>query len=118
MYTVKCTVCLENLPTLKVNAASICTCCHDDSHSPKLYSTQNNMYPGPVPPELKVSHRYAACMEDLSVLLFVGRELRVFGCYSFYCICFLLTLFNDMTLLSLTLCLKNHLQNLTAEERI
>ena len=35
------------------------------------------MDPGPVPPELKVSYQYAACIEGLSVLikfLFVGRE--------------------------------------------
>ena len=93
LASVKCTVCLENFPTLKVNATGICTRCHDDSYSPKLCSAQNNMDPGPVPPELKVSYQYAACIEGLSVLikfLFVGRESRVFGCYSFYSICFLL----------------------------
>ena len=67
---VKCTVCLENFPTLKVNAAGICTCCHDDRHSPKLYSAQNNMNPGPVPPKLKVSYPV------LIKFLFVGRELE------------------------------------------
>ena len=53
---VKCTVCLENFPTLKINNDGICTRCHEDKHSPKLYSAHNNMDPGPVPPELKVSY--------------------------------------------------------------
>ena len=56
LAAVKCTVCLENFPTLKINTAGICTRCHEDKHSPKLYSAHNNMDPGPVPPELKVSY--------------------------------------------------------------
>ena len=56
LTSVKCTVCLENFPTLKVNTAGICTRCDGDKHSPKLYSPQNNMDPGPVPPQLRVSY--------------------------------------------------------------
>ena len=50
----KCTVCLENFPSLKVNTSGMCTRCHSDKHLPKLYSPHNNMDPGPVPLELRV----------------------------------------------------------------
>ena len=52
---VKCLLCLEELPTLKVNEVGICTCCNGDKHIPKLYCAQNSMDPGPVPTELTVS---------------------------------------------------------------
>jgi len=48
--------CLENFPSLKINTAGICAQCHGDKHLSKLYSAQNNIDPGPVPPELTVSH--------------------------------------------------------------
>ena len=51
----KCTVCLENFPSLTINSAGVCLRCHSDKHEPKLYSPQNNMDPGPVPLELTVS---------------------------------------------------------------
>ena len=55
LTSVKCSICLEKFPTVKVDTAGTCTRCHADKHSPKLYSVQNNMDPGPVPPELTVS---------------------------------------------------------------
>ena len=50
-----CTTCLEKFPGMDVNGQSECFRCSRDKHLPKLYSSHNNMNPGPVPPELMVS---------------------------------------------------------------
>ena len=60
---VRCSVCEENFPGLNVESASssrstntdICAGCQNDKRIPKLCSSDNNMNPGPVPPELQVS---------------------------------------------------------------
>ena len=61
----KCCICKENFPSLKLNAG-LCTCCHADKHIPKLFSAENNMDPGPVPSQLKVS--YSTRLSTLSYL--------------------------------------------------
>jgi len=50
-----CSVCHERFPSISVDAMNICKRCSNDKHTPKLYSADNNMDPGPVPPELTVS---------------------------------------------------------------
>ena len=52
-----CTTCLERFPgmtTRQTAADTECIRCHRDTHSPKAYSWENNMHPGPVPMELEV----------------------------------------------------------------
>ena len=52
-----CTTCLERFPgltTRQTAAGTECIRCHRDTHSPKAYSWENNMHPGPVPMELEV----------------------------------------------------------------
>ena len=46
-----CTTCLERFPgmtTRQTAAGTECIRCHRDTHSPKAYSWENNMHPGPV----------------------------------------------------------------------
>ena len=53
-----CTTCLERFPgmtTRHTAAGTVCIRCHRDTHSPKAYSWENNMHPGPVPVQLVVS---------------------------------------------------------------
>ena len=50
-----CNVCLEQFPSIKANETGVCNRCQGDSEVPRLYSAENNMDPGPVPPELCVS---------------------------------------------------------------
>ena len=51
-----CVVCMERFPSgISGNAMNVCKRCATDKHLPKLYSGDNNMDPGPVPPELAVS---------------------------------------------------------------
>ncbi len=50
-----CSTCMEKFPGLKVNSeSSVCLRCSRDKINPKLYSSENNMIPGPVPVELQV----------------------------------------------------------------
>ena len=52
-----CTTCLEGFPgmtTRHTAAGTVCIRCHRDTHSPKAYSGENNMHPGPVPTEFEV----------------------------------------------------------------
>ena len=50
------TSCLEHFPNLAMAACSTeCSRCNRDTQIPKLYSPANNMDPGPVPPQLKVT---------------------------------------------------------------
>ena len=62
----KCITCHESFPGTGVRAASSngtssngdeteCLRCAHDKHTPKMYSSANNMNPGSVPPELVVS---------------------------------------------------------------
>ena len=52
-----CVVCMERFPGMTVmmtSAGTECARCSSDKHSPKAYSLENNMHPGPVPQELLV----------------------------------------------------------------
>ena len=51
----QCSICLERFPTVKTDHEGVCTHCRADIKSPKTYCAENNMDPGPVPPELSVS---------------------------------------------------------------
>ena len=55
LQSAKCEVCLEQFPNLRVDSHQCCRRCATDKHVPKLFSCQNNMNPGAVPPELTVS---------------------------------------------------------------
>ena len=51
-----CTTYCKQFPGLKVNSHSgECLSCSRDKHVPKLYSSENNMNPGPVPQQLQVN---------------------------------------------------------------
>ena len=53
-----CETCLEQFPNMSVsrqpNGVNECHKCATDKHIPKLYSSGNNMNPGPLPPQLQV----------------------------------------------------------------
>ena len=52
-----CTTCMESFPGMTVRTTSTgkeCLRCCRDKHSPKTYSSDNNMHPGPVPQDLQV----------------------------------------------------------------
>ena len=52
-----CTTCLESFPGLQLHLGSAeCLRCSRDKHIPKLYSSANNMDPGPIPSELQVGN--------------------------------------------------------------
>ena len=51
----KCSICSEQFPNLKIDSTGSCKRCSMDKHIPKVYSTLNNMHPGPVPSKLSVS---------------------------------------------------------------
>ena len=55
LQSAKCEVCLEQFPNLRLDTQQCCRRCAADKHVPKLFSSQNNMNPGVVPPELTVS---------------------------------------------------------------
>ena len=51
----KCTTCSEGFPGLQPRSHSTeCVRCNQDKHVPKLYSSMNNMDPGPVPQQRHV----------------------------------------------------------------
>ena len=52
----ECNTCSERFPNLMMSRNSTeCSRCHQDRRIPKLYSTVNNLNPGPVPQQLLVS---------------------------------------------------------------
>ena len=55
----QCTTCSKGFPGLKLQSqhAECLRCCRD-KHVPKLYSSTNNMDPGPVPAQLQVSTHF------------------------------------------------------------
>ena len=57
LQNILCNVCLERFPTITTNTipTEICHRCNIDKETPKLFSVENNMDPGPVPHELSVS---------------------------------------------------------------
>ena len=53
-----CVTCMEKFPGMTVrmtSAGTECIRCSRDKHCPKIYSSENNMNPGPLPHELLVS---------------------------------------------------------------
>ena len=63
----KCITCLEHFPGLKKREGE-CIRCFGDKHNPKMYSSSNNMNPGPVPPELMVCQCVACIFVELGVI--------------------------------------------------
>ena len=58
----RCSVCSESFPGLQLRSLSTeCVRCSRDKHIPKVYSSANNMDPGPLPPQLQVN--YHLCIE-------------------------------------------------------
>ena len=55
--TLTCSTCSERFPGLHFHSKSDeCLHCSRDKHIPKIYSSANNMNPGPIPPQLQVSN--------------------------------------------------------------
>ena len=66
-----CTTCCKQFPGLKVNSHSgECLSCSRDKHVPKLYSSENNMNPGPVPQQLQVNMLSSKYYSIMSMLFF------------------------------------------------
>ena len=58
------------MTTRHTAAGTVCIRCHRDTHSPKAYSRENNMHPGPVPVELLVSvDGHCVCGVDSACLV-------------------------------------------------
>ena len=52
----RCSTCSEAFPGLHLQSGSTeCARCGRDKHMPKLFSTGNNMNPGPIPAQLQVN---------------------------------------------------------------
>ena len=59
----ECNTCSERFPNLTMSRNNTeCSRCHQDRRIPKLYSTANNMNPGPVPQQLLVSSCVTFCV--------------------------------------------------------
>ena len=64
-------ICCKQFPGLKVNSHSgECLSCSRDKHVPKLYSSENNMNPGPVPQQLQVNMLSSKYYSIMSMLFF------------------------------------------------
>ena len=51
-----CSTCSESFPGIQLcSSTTMCVRCYRDKRIPKLYSSTNNMDPGPLPPQLQVS---------------------------------------------------------------
>ena len=61
-----CTTCLESFPGLQLHLGSAeCLHCSRDKPIPKLYSSANNMDPGPIPSELQVGNNIRESVDSL-----------------------------------------------------
>ena len=72
LKTSTCITCMERFPGMTVRATSAgteCVRCSRDKHSPKTYSLDNNMHPGPVPLELLVCLYFMGLGVMLSILV-------------------------------------------------
>ena len=56
--TATCSTCMEKFPGMKVNGQSECLRCARDKNVPKLYSLDNNVHSGHIPPQLQVSIKW------------------------------------------------------------
>ena len=71
-----CTTCSERFPGLQLYSNSTeCLRCSRDKHIPKVYSSANNMNPGPIPPQLQVSSTYMILVSVFpKVLIFLLKN--------------------------------------------
>ena len=70
-----CTTCSERFPGLQLYSKSTeCLRCSRDQHTPKVYSSANNMNPDPIPPQLQVSN-IDTWMHISSESMLMGNEL-------------------------------------------
>ena len=69
----RCSTCCKGFPGLKINSQSgECLSCSRDKHVPKLYSSENNMNPGIVPPALQVrQHKHLMLSNEYCMCLLV-----------------------------------------------
>ena len=51
--TPTCSTCMEKFHGMKVNGQSECLCCARDKNVPKLYSLDNNVHSGHIPPNYR-----------------------------------------------------------------
>ena len=74
-----CTTCLESFPGLQLHLGSAeCLRCSQDKHIPKLYSSANNMDPGPIPSELQVGNNITVMLSYVTdICSFLLSELQV-----------------------------------------
>ena len=73
-----CSTCMESFPGMAVRTTSTgkeCLRCCRDKHSPKTYSSDNNMHPGPVPHELQVIYMLIS-----SKLCFYAVNMLIIAC--------------------------------------
>ena len=77
-----CTTCLEGFPGLQLHLGSAeCLRCSRDKHIPKLYSSANNMDPGPIPSELQVGNNITVMLSYVTDMCsFLLSELHVILC--------------------------------------
>ena len=60
--------CLESFPGLQLHLGSAeCLHCSQDKRIPKLYSSANNMDPGPIPSELQVGNNITVMSSYVTV---------------------------------------------------
>jgi len=58
LYTIEpheCSICKERFLTIRSDRNGICVRCQADTKIPRLYSAENNMDPGQLPPQITVS---------------------------------------------------------------
>ena len=74
----RCSTCLESFPGLQLRPPSTeCVHCYPDKHAPKMYSSANNIDPGPLPTQLQVGT--CICMQiPCSPVMRVACEYCVF----------------------------------------
>ena len=74
----RCSTCLESFPGLQLCPPSTeCVHCYRDKHTPKMYSSANNMDPGPLPTQLQVG-TYICMQIPCNPVMWVACEYCVF----------------------------------------
>ena len=84
----KCSTCSEQFPNMNVitvaDLVTECRRCNLDKRIPKLYSSANNMNPGPVPPELQVNYSILGLPEVYHVYKYKLISINACYCCTFY----------------------------------
>ena len=84
LQSTKCEVCQEQLTYLRVDAHQTCKRYASDKRELKLFSTQNNINPGTIPPELTVSYKFYLCTPFISFISYNRVDRRqIANKYSF-----------------------------------